>query len=120
MTIERIARWLEDNPVLAPWVLVGIALVLNAVVLVARNLIARGLVYLAQRSKTRVDDILVKHMRPYRFAWLAPLLLTYYLATWVPQWTGNGTDACPDCHPMACCGHVSRALHGNQRHLREW
>ncbi len=88
MTIERIARWLEDNPVLAPWVLVGIALVLNAVVLlVARNLIARGLVYLAQRSKTRVDDILVKHMRPYRFAWLAPLLLTYYLATWVPQWT---------------------------------
>ncbi len=88
MTIERIARWLEDNPVLAPWVLVGIALVLNAVVLlVARNLIARGLVYLAQRSKTRVDDILVKHMRPYRFTWLAPLLLTYYLATWVPQWT---------------------------------
>ncbi len=88
MTIERIARWLEGNPVLAPWVLVGVALVLNAVVLlVARNLIARGLVYLAQRSKTRVDDILVKHMRPYRFAWLAPLLLTYYLATWVPQWT---------------------------------
>ncbi len=86
--LSAIGLWLEDNPVLAPWVLVGVALVLNAaVLLVARNLIARGLVYLAQRSKTRVDDILVKHMRPYRFAWLVPLLLTYFLATWVPQWT---------------------------------
>ncbi|MCU0521949.1 MAG: mechanosensitive ion channel family protein [Anaerolineae bacterium] len=88
MTIEGVGLWLEANPGLAPWVLVGVALALNAaVLLVARNLIARGLVYLTQRSKTKVDDILVRHMRPYRFAWLAPLLLTYYIATWVPAWT---------------------------------
>ena len=90
MAFEGIGLWLEANPVLAPWVLVGVALVLNvAALLVARNLIARGLVYLTQRSKTKVDDILVKYMRPYRFAWLAPLLLTYYMATWMPAWTGT-------------------------------
>ena len=90
MTIEGIGVWLEANPGPAPWVLVGVALVLNAaVLLVARNLIARGLVYLAQRSQTKVDDILVRHMRPYRFAWLAPLLLSYYLGTWAPAWTGT-------------------------------
>ena len=71
------------------------ALVLNAVaLLVARNFIARGLVYLADRSKTKVDNILVKYMRPYRFAWLAPLLLTYYLATWVPAWTATLQALC--------------------------
>ena len=89
MTIDSIRVWLESNPNLAPWVMLAVALVLNAVaLLIARNFIARGLVYLADRSKTKVDDILVKYMRPYRFAWLAPLLLTYYLATWVPAWTG--------------------------------
>jgi miniconductance mechanosensitive channel len=89
MTIDSIRVWLESNPDLAPWVMLVTALGLNAVaLLVARNFIARGLVYLADRSKTKVDDILVRYMRPYRFAWLAPLLLTYYLATWVPAWTG--------------------------------
>ncbi len=90
MTIDSIRSWLESNPNVAPWVMLATALVLNAVaLLVARNFIARGLVYLADRSKTKVDDILVKYMRPYRFAWLAPLLLTYYLATWVPAWTAT-------------------------------
>jgi len=89
MTIESIQAWLEANPVWAPWALVGIILVLDTVVfLVARNLLARAIIYLTSRTKTKVDDILVKFMRPYRFAWIAPLLVTYYLATWFPSAVG--------------------------------
>lgn len=90
MIIEAFRNWLEANPGEAPWVLVSIGLVLNAIVfLVTRNFIARGLIYLAQRSQSKVDDILVAHMRPYRLAWIAPLLLTYYLAAWMPEWTAQ-------------------------------
>ncbi len=88
MTIESIRTWFEANPALAPWVVLAAILVLDAAIfLVVRNFIARGLIYLAERSKTKVDDILVRCMRPYRLAWLAPLLLTYYLAAWAPNWT---------------------------------
>lgn len=124
--LSAIGLWLEDNPVLAPWVLVGVALVLNAaVLLVARNLIARGLVYLAQRSKTRVDDILVKHMRPYRFAWLVPLLLTYFLATWVPQWTETaqtlqGAELGQHDHGRADAQATRYTLPQLARNDREW
>jgi miniconductance mechanosensitive channel len=89
MIVESIDLWLASNPAVAPWVLLGTALALNVLVfLIARNLIARGLVYLTERSTTKVDDVLVRYMRPYRFAWLAPLLLSYHLATWAPEWTG--------------------------------
>ncbi|MBN1246345.1 MAG: mechanosensitive ion channel [Anaerolineae bacterium] len=88
MALEGIRAWLDANPVWAPWVLAGILLVLDVVVfLIARNLVARAIVYLTRRSKSKVDDILVTHMRPYRFAWIAPMLLTYALATWFPSAT---------------------------------
>lgn len=89
MSIEAIQAWLDANPTWAPWALVGILLVLDAALFfVVRNLLARGLIYLTRRSKSKIDDIIVQHMRPYRFAWIAPLLLTYYLATWFPSAVG--------------------------------
>ncbi len=89
MIFESLDLWLTSNPAFAPWVLLAVAAALNALAFViARNFIARGLVYLTERSTTQVDDILVRYMRPYRFAWLAPLLLSYYLATWMPEGTG--------------------------------
>ena len=36
-----------------------------------------GLVFLAAHTKTKVDDILVKHLRPYRISLLAPLVVIY-------------------------------------------
>jgi miniconductance mechanosensitive channel len=55
--------------------------------LIARGLVARGLVYLAKRSKNQVDDMLVKYMRPYRFAWIAPFLVLYAFTGLLPQGT---------------------------------
>ena len=88
MTTEGIQLWLESNPRAAPWVLAGVLIVLDVLVfLVARQLVARAIVYLTRRSKSKIDDILVAHMRPYRFAWIAPLVLTYALASWFPAAT---------------------------------
>lgn len=90
MTIETMQTWIETHPVLAPWALLGAALLLNgAVLLIARNIVARGLITFSRRSKTHIDDLLVRYMHPYRLAWIAPLLLTYYLAAWLPAWTGT-------------------------------
>ena len=94
MSIEAIQAWLDANPTWVPWALFGILLILDAVLFfVVRNLLARGLIYLTRRSKSKIDDIVVQHMRPYRFAWIAPLLLTYYLATWFPSAVGFLRDA---------------------------
>ncbi len=88
MITEMVQSWAEANPLTAPWVILGGALLLNGIVfLIARNVVARGLIALSQKTKNKNDDILVRHVRPYRLAWIAPLLLTYYLATWVPAWT---------------------------------
>ena len=50
------------NPTIA--VIVGALLVF----LIARFIVARGLIYLTTRTKNQWDDILIKHMRPYRLA----------------------------------------------------
>jgi len=41
---------------------------------------------LAGRTKTRVDDILVKHLKPMRIAWVAPLIALFLAAPLVPAW----------------------------------
>jgi miniconductance mechanosensitive channel len=86
MTYQDIQQWVEQNPVLAPWLL-GAAMVVAGVALyvVTRYLIARSLIYLAGRTKNQYDDILVKKLRPYRLAWLAPLLVLYYFAGLLPS-----------------------------------
>ncbi len=55
--------------------------------LIARGLVARGLVYFAKRTKNQIDDMLVKYMRPYRFAWIAPLLVLYAFTALMPEGT---------------------------------
>jgi miniconductance mechanosensitive channel len=86
--LETIQSLFDVDPVLMPWVLGGIVLILSVVVfLIARYFIARGLVYLSERTETKYDDILVEKLRPFRFAWIAPLLLIYYFAYLVPEGT---------------------------------
>jgi miniconductance mechanosensitive channel len=86
MTAEDIQALLDLDPTLMPWVLGGALVILSVVVfLVARYFIAQGLVYLSTRTKNRYDDVLVDKLRPFRFAWIAPLLVVYYLADLLPK-----------------------------------
>jgi len=75
--------WIESNPYAA----VGVAfLLLLLAFIVARAVLERGLTYFAERTKTQVDDILVKQLRPGRIAWLAPLILIYIFAYLIPAY----------------------------------
>jgi len=56
-----------------------------AVYLIARYVIARGLVHLSKRTVTTFDDILWKHINPKRLSWLAPLTLIYFMAYLWPE-----------------------------------
>lgn len=47
--------------------------------------IARLFINLASRSSTKNDDILVRHLKPIRMAWLAPLIIIYLLAFLFPD-----------------------------------
>jgi miniconductance mechanosensitive channel len=55
------------------------------VFLIARYFIARGLVYFSMRTENKYDDVMVEKLRPFRFAWVAPLLVIYYLAGLLPE-----------------------------------
>ncbi|MCP4606515.1 MAG: mechanosensitive ion channel [Proteobacteria bacterium] len=84
--IENIQVWVDLNPTLAPWALSGAAIILSLIAfLIARYFVARGLVYLAERTESKYDDIVVEKLRPFRFAWIAPLLLVYYFADLLPE-----------------------------------
>jgi len=85
MTYQDIQQWVELNPDIAPWVLGATMLTAGIVLyLIVRFLVGRTLVYLASRTANKYDDIIVAQLRPYRFAWLAPLLVIYYFAGLLP------------------------------------
>lgn len=74
MNIELILAWMQANPMLVA----AIAALVSFVI--ARYFVARGLIYITSRTQNKWDDILVKHLRPYRMVWIAPLLVIYYYA----------------------------------------
>ncbi len=83
MDFTNPGAWIESNPYAA----VGAAfLFLLLAFIVARAVLARGLTYFAERTKTQVDDILVKQLRPGRTALLAPLILIYIFAYLIPAY----------------------------------
>jgi len=83
---QIIAAWLAQHPTWGPWALAAALALSSAVVfLIARYLIANALVYLARRTANKYDDIIVEKLRPFRFAWIAPLLLVYRFAGLLPQ-----------------------------------
>jgi miniconductance mechanosensitive channel len=75
--------WVNQNTALALAGLLGLSILLF---IFARGVIARGLVHLAGLSKNKYDDIIVRHLRPYRLAWMAPLILVYALADFFPAY----------------------------------
>jgi miniconductance mechanosensitive channel len=86
MTAEDVQALLDLEPTLMPWVLGGAVVIVSVIVfLIARYFIARGLVYLSVRTENKYDDVIVDKLRPFRFAWVAPLLVIYYLADLLPE-----------------------------------
>lgn len=83
MNIDLIVAWVQSNPTIA----VAIGAVLAFVL--ARFVVARGLVYFTGRTKNQWDDIFVKHLRPYRLAWIAPLILFYQFAYVWPEYENS-------------------------------
>jgi miniconductance mechanosensitive channel len=77
MIVPELERWISANPIYALLAALGLSL---AAYLVVRLLIARGLVVLAKRTRTQIDDIVLRALHPYRIAWLVPLLMLYALA----------------------------------------
>ena len=82
MTTTDIQTWLAQSPSNPIILIVSLSLL---AFLLARFGIARGLTYLAGRTSNKVDDMLVKHLRPYRLAWLAPFLVALSLAQLLPE-----------------------------------
>jgi miniconductance mechanosensitive channel len=82
VTTSELQTWIEANPGLGFSAVILISIVLF---FIARAIIARGLTYLAKRTETKVDDIIVNQLRPYRVALLAPLLVIFSFAYLLPD-----------------------------------
>ena len=72
--IETFSAWLQSDPRNQ---LIAVAAGAILSFLGARYLIARGLVYITSRTQNKWDDILVKHLHPYRLSVIAPLVVLY-------------------------------------------
>jgi len=83
MNLEQLQLWIVENPLLT---LVAVIILSIDGFIVARFIIGRGLKFLSERTETKVDDIIVKHLRPYRVAWLVPLVLVYFFAYMLPKY----------------------------------
>ncbi len=75
------AAWIDQNPLLAIGVIAAISVLLF---LIVRVLLGQGLSALARRTETQLDDVLVGKLKPFRVAWLAPLIIIYLLADFIP------------------------------------
>jgi miniconductance mechanosensitive channel len=81
MTTTDITVWFQQNQ---GWGVAGIFLLSIFLFIFARSVIGRGLVYVTTRTASRYDDIVVKHLRPFRVAWLAPLIVWYACSALFP------------------------------------
>ncbi len=81
MSVNDILAWAAANQAMA---LGGVFLLSLLLFLFTRFGIARGIVSLAARSASKIDDILVRNLQPARIAWMAPLALIYTLAILFP------------------------------------
>jgi miniconductance mechanosensitive channel len=81
----NLVRWIDELPANPPAALAVVVFLSLAAFALARYGLARWLMRLSARSATQADDVLVDHVRPYRVAWLAPLLVIYATARFFPE-----------------------------------
>ena len=82
MDLTAFIEQLQSNTLLATLVTASLAAIAYAL---ARFVFARWFIRLSDRSASRVDDLLVRYLRPERMAWLAPLLVLYLGARLFPE-----------------------------------
>ena len=85
MTTADLLAWSALNPGLA---VSGVIIVSMALYFFVRSTIARGLIYLAARTSSKYDDMVVRNLRPFRVTWLAPLLVIYACSFLFPDYQG--------------------------------
>ena len=83
MTVEQFQIWLNQDPFLT---ITASTTALLILFLFSRNIIARGIIHISTRTQTKVDDILVKHLKPLRIAWLAPFIAIYLFSYLIPDY----------------------------------
>ncbi|MHB0924721.1 MAG: mechanosensitive ion channel family protein [Bellilinea sp.] len=82
MTTAEFIEQLQTNVPTAA----GVVLLLSVIAFILfRYGIARLFMSLAARSSSKYDDILVRHLKPFRMAWLAPLVVVYIMAFLFPS-----------------------------------
>jgi miniconductance mechanosensitive channel len=83
MTAETYKYWLQQEPGLT----IGLSFLLVLITfLITRNFFVKIIVYLVKHSRTKIDDILVKHLNPLRMAWLSPFAVIYFGASLLPDY----------------------------------
>jgi miniconductance mechanosensitive channel len=80
---NSLQTWLEQSPA-NPAILIFVIALLAYIL--ARFGIARALTYFASRTATKLDDTLLRHLKPYRLSWIAPLLAAFLLAPFLPTY----------------------------------
>ena len=83
MDVTALQNWISVNPSLA---LAASLLAFLVVYLLARLIFGRGLTHIAALTKNKYDDIIVKKLRPYRAALLAPFIVVYAFAYLAPDY----------------------------------
>jgi miniconductance mechanosensitive channel len=75
MSVESIQEFITHYPVLFIPLAIIVAYILYRL---TRFILARGAFWIAFRTETTYDDLMVDALFPFRVAWLVPLLLFYY------------------------------------------
>jgi miniconductance mechanosensitive channel len=83
MTPSDILQWIEQNPLLGFVAILALSVVLF---FIARSIVARGLIYVTNRTENKYDDIIVKNLHPFRVAWIVPLVVLYAFAYLLPEY----------------------------------
>jgi miniconductance mechanosensitive channel len=83
MTPTDILQWIEQNPLPG---FVSILMLSVVLFFIARSVIARGLIYMTDRTENKYDDIIVKNLHPFRVAWVVPLLVLYSFTYLLPEY----------------------------------
>ena len=71
-----------EDPTMAFLIIVGVSVV---VFFISRIIVGKALVYLAKRTESKIDDIIVEHLKPFRVVWLSPLLILYFFSYLIPD-----------------------------------
>ena len=77
MTVEAIQNFIASYPIVFIPLAIIIAYLLYRL---TKSILARGSFWIAFRTESIYDDLMVDALMPFRVAWLVPLLLFYYFA----------------------------------------